>query len=247
MRRIGQAGVLATLLLCVGCAKHDREYIVVKAPQDVPIEIEFYTTRAQIPGDGWYLIGQVFKGSGNGFAFFDYAVGPTYGTTIPAPSTYTISQPSQFHIRSGTLNYRVLASPKPGYSATIQLSSPSSGATFGGDYEFIYISGNWPVITTTHTTIAASGCSILILRQTDSTTGLPLERVFLLRQSAPGMGIQVSCIGTPGSFTLDAVRHYVEVVTTTPTAQYPVGNLSVLDQERVSKAEGLALETKTGP
>lgn len=247
MRRTALPVFLVFCLWCAGCAKHDREFIITKAPGRVPIEWDYYATRAQIPGDGWYLIGELYKGSGNGFAFFDYTVGAVYGSTIPTPSTYTISLPSQFHIRGGMYDYRVLIGPKPGYSATMQLGSPTSAATFGGDYGFIYISGNWPIVNTTHTTIAASGCSILILRQTNASTGLPLDQVFLLRQAAPGAGIQVSRIGVPGSYTLNDIRHYVEVFMTTPAAQYPISNLPALEQERLSKAEGLALETKTAP
>ncbi|MBL8878895.1 MAG: hypothetical protein JNG88_07225 [Phycisphaerales bacterium] len=246
MRRACIIVAMAVGLMAVGCA-HDRKFIVVKAPEGMGFDTEFFATTAAVPSSGWFITGEVFKGSGNSVMFIDYTTGSTYGTEITTPATYSATKPTQMHVIGGGFDYHVMLVPEPGFTATMQLTSPSSPATFGGNYNFVYIHGNWPTTTTTHTTIAASGCSILVLGRVNPVTTTTFDQVFLLRQSTAGGGVSISKNGVPGSYLLSTIRHYVEVITTTPVADFPIQNLPALDQERFSKSEGLALLTRTGP
>lgn len=233
-------------LMAAGCG-HERKFIIVRAPEGIGFEKEMFATSAAVPSSGWFITGEVFKGSGNSVMFIDYTTGSTYGTQIITPATRTVTQPTQMHVIGGGFDYHVMLVPEPGFAATMQLASPSSPATFGGNYNFVYIYGNWPVITTTHTTIAASGCSILVLGRVNPMTTTTFDQVFLLRQSTAGGGVGISANGVAGTYLLNTIRHYVEVITTTPVADFPIQNLPALDQERFSKSEGLSLLTKTGP
>lgn len=249
MRLVVSVIGLSCVLFAVGCASQDRKFVIVRAPKSSGFEKEVFAINANVPSEGWFLTGEFFDGSGNSFLYSDYTTGATYGTQITPPMTYSVTVPSQFHVKSGSggYDYHVLLWPKSGMSASMQLSSLTSAATFGGEYDFIYITGNWPVVNTPHTTAGASGCTVLIMGRTDPVTTARYDQVFLLRTPMLGGGVNISHFGDSTRYLLDDIRQYVEVKTTTPTTQFLISGLPALDQEAFSKAEGLSLSISYGP
>lgn len=83
-------------------------------------------------------------------------------SSLTSTRTLDVSLPSRFALSGAGFDCVIWVIPADAAKASVEIE-PSGVARVTGNYLAVYLSGDWPVIETTHTTAAASGLVGLVL------------------------------------------------------------------------------------
>lgn len=181
-------------------------------------------------------------------------------TSFPFDSDQDITQPTQITTSSGTdWDYTLLVYPSDGAQLKLRIekdngtagravfSNAAGGGTSGID--FLILRGNWPVVETTHTTVAASGVVIVLYPFQEGSGGSlkQFERLTLVEKLAPE-GIckaRHKTVSASNNEQLALVNACVAISSNEVRHSYLLDDKAV--EKIVTRIRGLGIWTQTSP
>lgn len=118
------------------------------------------------------------------FNSYDFDIG-----AITSPQSISSVSPSRVTLKGNNVDCVVWVFPQAGKTATAELSNDGV-LHVRGNYSAIYISGNWPVIETAHTSAAASGLTGVVLVEPGESGEFVYNAAAVQAGSQIGVGAQ---------------------------------------------------------